>query len=68
MNAQAIYSRNVNPPVSRPAFGSVLAATMAVANWREGKWSAHELKKTGPIELSPAAHVLHYASTCFEGF
>jgi branched-chain amino acid aminotransferase len=21
-----------------------------------------------PIELSPAAHVLHYASTCFEGF
>ncbi len=22
----------------------------------------------GPIEISPAAHVLHYASTCFEGF
>jgi branched-chain amino acid aminotransferase len=68
MNAQAIHSRNANPQASRPAFGSVLAPTMAVATWRGGKWSAHELRKTGPIELSPAAHVLHYASTCFEGF
>jgi branched-chain amino acid aminotransferase len=68
MNAQAIYSRNLNPSVSRPAFGSVIAPTMAIATWRDGKWSSHELKKTGPIEMSPAAHVLHYASTCFEGF
>jgi branched-chain amino acid aminotransferase len=68
MNAQAIHSRNLNPSVSRPAFGSVIAPTMAIATWRDGKWSSHELKKTGPIEMSPAAHVLHYASTCFEGF
>jgi len=26
------------------------------------------MKPVAPIELSPAAHVLHYASTCFEGF
>jgi branched-chain amino acid aminotransferase len=26
------------------------------------------IKPVAPIELSPAAHVLHYASTCFEGF
>ena len=26
------------------------------------------LFRSAPIELSPAAHVLHYASTCFEGF
>jgi branched-chain amino acid aminotransferase len=68
MNAQAIHSRNLNPSISRPAFGSVIAPTMAIATWRDGKWSSHELKKTGPIEMSPAAHVLHYASTCFEGF
>jgi branched-chain amino acid aminotransferase len=63
MNAQA---QPATTP--RPAFGSVLADTMAVATFRDGKWSTYEVKKTGPIELSPAAHVLHYASTCFEGF
>jgi branched-chain amino acid aminotransferase len=41
---------------------------MAVANYRDGKWSPSEIKPVGPIEISPAAHMLHYASTCFEGF
>ena len=31
-------------------------------------WSAHELRKYGPIELVPAIHGLHYGSSCFEGF
>jgi branched-chain amino acid aminotransferase len=52
----------------RPAFGTVLTSHMAVATFQGGRWSEHEIKPTGPIELSPAAHVLHYASTCFEGF
>jgi branched-chain amino acid aminotransferase len=41
---------------------------MAVASYRGGRWSETQIKPVGPIELSPAAHVLHYASTCFEGF
>jgi branched-chain amino acid aminotransferase len=41
---------------------------MAAASFQGGQWSAAEIKPVGPIELSPAAHVLHYASTCFEGF
>jgi branched-chain amino acid aminotransferase len=41
---------------------------MAVASYQGGKWSASEIKPVGPIALSPAAHVLHYSSTCFEGF
>jgi branched-chain amino acid aminotransferase len=41
---------------------------MAVAPYQEGRWGASEIKPVAPIELSPAAHVLHYASTCFEGF
>jgi branched-chain amino acid aminotransferase len=41
---------------------------MAVATYQGGRWSASEIKPVAPIELSPAAHVLHYASTCFEGF
>jgi len=52
----------------RPPFGSVLTSHMAVASYQGGKWSASEIKAVAPIELSPAAHVLHYSSTCFEGF
>lgn len=66
MNARAMPQPAA--ATTRPAFGTVLASTMAVASWRDGKWSAHELRKYGPIELSPAIHGLHYGSTCFEGF
>ena len=52
----------------RPPFGSVLTSHMAVASYQGGKWSASEIKPVAPIELSPAAHVLHYSSTFFEGF
>jgi branched-chain amino acid aminotransferase len=53
---------------ARPAFGTVLAPTMVVARFRDGKWSSQEARPVAPIELHPAAHVLHYASSCFEGF
>lgn len=52
----------------RPAFGTVLTSHMAVAAYQNGRWTPSEIKPVAPIELSPAAHVLHYASTCFEGF
>jgi branched-chain amino acid aminotransferase len=52
----------------RPAFGTLLTSHMAVATYKDGRWSPSEIKPVGPIELNPAAHVLHYASTCFEGF
>jgi len=52
----------------RPAFGTLLTSHMAVATYSQGRWSKNEIKPVAPIELSPAAHVLHYASTCFEGF
>src|SRR6201996_845749 len=52
----------------RPAFGTVLAPTMVVAKYRDGTWSQMDARPLGSIEMHPAAHVLHYASTCFEGF
>src|ERR1700720_2632607 len=52
----------------RPAFGTLLTSHMAVATYQAGRWSSSEIKPVAPIELSPAAHVLHYASSCFEGF
>ena len=36
--------------------------------FKDGRWSAAQLLPTAPIPMHPAAHVLHYASTCFEGF
>jgi branched-chain amino acid aminotransferase len=52
----------------RPAFGTMLTSHMAVATHSDGKWSGSEIRPVAPIEISPAAHMLHYASTCFEGF
>ena len=52
----------------RPAFGTLLTSHMAVAEYHGGRWAEAVIKPVAPIELSPAAHVLHYASTCFEGF
>ncbi len=61
-------TRMSTPTQARPAFGTVLTDQMAIATFREGRWSSHELRPTGSIEIHPAAHVLHYASECFEGF
>jgi len=49
-------------------FGSILADVMAIAWYRKGRWEPAEMKAVGPIEIHPAAHVLHYGSECFEGF
>ena len=64
MNAAAAQTL----PTPRPAFGTVLAGTMVVAEFRDGRWGAAEARPMGPIPMHPGAHVLHYASTCFEGF
>ena len=53
---------------ARPAFGTVLVDQMSVAHFKDGRWSTQQLVPTAPIQMHPAAHVLHYASTCFEGF
>ena len=54
-------------PTSAP-FGSVLTDKMALAWFKNGAWGSTEIRETGPLEIHPAAHVLHYASECFEGF
>jgi branched-chain amino acid aminotransferase len=53
---------------ARPAFGTVLAATMVLSRYRDGKWGSVDVQPVGPLDIHPAAHVLHYASSCFEGF
>lgn len=57
-----------NHPAQNAPFGSILAPWMGVAEYRDGQWAEADIRPVGPLPMSPAAHVLHYGSTCFEGF
>jgi branched-chain amino acid aminotransferase len=48
-------------------FGTVFTREMAICRFVDGAWAPHEIVPTAPISLHPGAHVLHYASSCFEG-
>ena len=49
-------------------FGTSFCDTFATAEFADGSWQAAQIEPLRPLTLHPAAHVLHYASTCFEGF
>ncbi|MDV6314844.1 branched-chain amino acid aminotransferase [Idiomarina sp. HP20-50] len=49
------------------AFGTVFMPQMTLATFENSNWSAPKLVSSDSIQLHPGAHVLHYASTCFEG-
>ncbi len=48
-------------------FGTVFCKQMAIANGSNGQWGEIALQPVQPLSLHPAAHVLHYSSTIFEG-
>lgn len=48
-------------------FGAVKVPIMYRADYLDGHWVSAELQPYGPIELDPAAKVLHYAQEVFEG-
>ena len=48
-------------------FGTIFADQMAVMRFTDDAWSPFALEPFRNLSLSPAAHVLHYSSTCFEG-
>ncbi len=49
-------------------FGTEFCDHFAIARYTAGAWSAPAIQPLEPLMLHPAAHVFHYASTCFEGF
>ncbi|SDJ70772.1 branched-chain amino acid aminotransferase [Microbulbifer yueqingensis] len=51
----------------RLGFGTVMAPVMFRAVCQDGCWSGGELVPYAPLALDPAAKVLHYAQSCFEG-
>nr|WP_255771607.1 branched-chain amino acid aminotransferase [Microbulbifer guangxiensis] len=48
-------------------FGNVMAPVMFRATCQDGVWSGGRLIPYAPLSLDPAAKVLHYAQSCFEG-
>jgi len=51
-----------------PGFGKVFTDHMAIAEYEEGRgWHDAKITARRPIEMSPAASVLHYAQEIFEG-
>lgn len=49
-------------------FGTQFTDHMARMQWREGEgWSGRRVEAYGPLQLDPAAAVLHYAQEIFEG-
>lgn len=54
--------------MSNPGFGDHFSDHMARATWtKENGWGQLHIQPYGPIELDPAASVLHYAQEVFEG-
>ena len=48
-------------------FGSVFAPVMAITRWSGDRFDDPSVEPLRPLELHPGAHVLHYASSIFEG-
>jgi branched-chain amino acid aminotransferase len=55
--------------MTNPGFGRMFTDHMVVIPYKEGQgWGQGVLKAYGPIEMDPAASVLHYGQAIFEGF
>lgn len=53
---------------SPPAvFGTVYGDAMTVSRTAGGVFSSWQVEPVAPLVLHPAAHALHYGSSCFEG-
>lgn len=48
-------------------FGKAILPVMAISHYKNGSWSDAKLKIYEPLQLDPAARVLHYGQAIFEG-
>ena len=55
--------------MANPGFGRIFTDHMVVIPYREGEgWGRGVLQAYGPLQMDPAASVLHYGQAIFEGF
>ena len=53
--------------MANKAFGTEFFEEISLTKFDEKGWSETIFKPSNELRLHPATHVLHYASTCFEG-
>jgi len=49
-------------------FGTEFCDEFSIVRYVDDAWQAPSIEPLEPLSIHPAAHVFHYASTCFEGF
>lgn len=49
------------------AFGTEFMPQMVACEYKNGNWGTSGFVPSDSMSIHPGAHVLHYASTCFEG-
>jgi branched-chain amino acid aminotransferase len=49
-------------------FGTEFCDEISIVRYEDGAWQTPSIQPLAPLPIHPAAHVFHYASTCFEGF
>ena len=49
-------------------FGTELCDHIAIVRFEDNAWQTPAVVPLAPLPMHPAAHVFHYASSCFEGF
>lgn len=49
-------------------FGTEFCDHFAIARYENDAWQSASVEPLKPMPMHPAAHVFHYASSCFEGF
>ncbi len=49
-------------------FGTEFCDHITIVRFEDNAWQTPAVEPLAPLPMHPAAHVFHYASTCFEGF
>lgn len=68
INIQLTEQKNVKPPADTLEFGRTFTDHMFIMDYTKGQgWHDARIVPYGPLALDPAAMVLHYSQTVFEG-
>jgi branched-chain amino acid aminotransferase len=67
INAAPTAPTGINLDPAKLEFGKILAPDWFAADYRDGTWQNARVEARHDISLSPAAVVLHYAQSIFEG-
>ncbi len=66
--AQRISAEERARTMQNLGFGRIFTEHMVTIRYESGAWGSGVLQPYGPLELDPAASVLHYGQAIFEGF